>query len=823
MPDATDDARVLHVDDDTDLAAVTSRHLELESDRLSVVTVDAPETALERIRTEQFDCVVSDYQMPGMDGLALLEAVRAEYPDLPFVLYTGKGSEEVASDAIAAGVTDYLQKGTGLDHYAVLANRVENAIAAARAEDRAARQERISGLVRGINRRLVEADSVRAVDRTVCEAFAESDSYRFAWIGEPDPETGEIRPRTSAGDAETYLDEVTVPYVEDADPAEQGPAGRAVQTGELRHAATVPADQTCEEWRAIAERHGFESVVFVPLSATDGRHDVLGVYADTVHATGETEREVLAELGDTVSRARAAAETRSRLECRESELATRTRAIEAAPVGVTIADATEPGEPIVYANDRFCELTGYDESSVRGRDWRFLDGPATDPETSEHVRTAVETCEPVSVRIRQHCADGDVFWSRFDAAPVRDDDGRHTHWVGFHRDVSEVVERERTLEGLHGATRELVDAESKTEVARLTVDAVRDTLDYPNNVVRLLDGDANELRPVAISAGAETILGERPSYPVGEGTAGRAFADGETLVLDNVQTVEDGYDRKDARASMYVPIGDHGTLSIGDTKAGVFDESDVHLAEIFAANAEAALDRVEQAQTRKRQNERLEAFTSVVSHDLRNPLSVLVGSLPLAEETGEADHFERCYRALDRMERLIDDLLRLAREGETVDAPAPVSLPDVARDAWATVDTGGAELRVETDATVLADESRLRQLVENLVRNSVEHGPRNPDARDRYGALQHGDETVTVTVGDLPEESGFFVADDGSGIPDDRRDRVFESGFSTSPDGTGFGLAIVSEIASAHGWTTAVTESDTAGARVEIRDVDRPD
>ncbi|WP_232343140.1 hybrid sensor histidine kinase/response regulator [Halosimplex litoreum] len=664
------DVRVLHVDDDEDLAAVASDYLELESDRLSVATVSDPERALDRIGSESFDCVVSDYQMPGMCGFQLLEAVRAEYPDLPFVLFTGKGSEEVASEAVSAGVTDYLQKEAGTEQYAVLANRIENAVAAARAERRAERQERITALVRDINRRLVEAETVAAVDRAVCEAFADSETYRFAWIGEPDPETGEIVTRAAAGGADEYLAEVTVRH--DDTPRGRGPAGRAARSGEVQYAASVSDDETLDAWRTVAERHGVESVVTVPLSAEAGLHDVLAVYADTADAASETERAVLAELGDTVGEAQAAAETR------------------------------------------------------------------------------------------------------------------------------------RRLEGLHAVTRELVDAETKSEVARLTVDAVRDTLGYPNNLVRLLDEDADRLRPVAISEGAAVMLGDRPAYPVGEGTAGRAFADGETLVVDDVQAVDDGYDRKDARASMYVPIGEYGTLSIGDSAAGAFDDSDVSLAEIFAANAEAALDRVEQAQTRKRQNERLSAFTSVVSHDLRNPLSVLVGSLPLAEETGEDEHFQRCYRALDRMERLIDDLLRLAREGETVDAPAPVDLATIARDAWDTVDTAGAALSVETDATVVADGSRLRQLVENLVRNSVEHG---------------GD-AVTVTVGDRSDGDGFFVADDGPGIDEDDRERVFESGFSTSPAGTGFGLAIVAEIASAHGWSVSVTDSDAGGARFEVHGVD---
>jgi hypothetical protein len=176
----------------------------------------------------------------------------------------------------------------------VLANRVENAVAAARAEERAARQERITALVRDINRRLVEADTVGEIDRAVCEAFADSETYRFAWIGEPDAESGEVVPRASAGGADEYLDGATVRH--DDAPCGRGPAGRAARAGDVRYAASVPDDETPDAWWTAVERHGVESAVAVPLSADAGLHDVLVVYAGTTDATSETERAVLAEI-----------------------------------------------------------------------------------------------------------------------------------------------------------------------------------------------------------------------------------------------------------------------------------------------------------------------------------------------------------------------------------------------------------------------------------------------------------------------------------------------------------------------------------------------
>ena len=119
--------RVLHVDDDPDFGALATVALEREDEAFEVTTAASADEGLAKLEAGTFECVVSDYQMPGTDGLEFLRRVRESYPDLPFVLFTGRGSEEVASEAISAGVTDYLQKG-GPERYTVLANRVENAV-----------------------------------------------------------------------------------------------------------------------------------------------------------------------------------------------------------------------------------------------------------------------------------------------------------------------------------------------------------------------------------------------------------------------------------------------------------------------------------------------------------------------------------------------------------------------------------------------------------------------------------------------------------------------------------------------------------------------
>lgn len=154
------------------------------------------------------------------------------------------------------------------------------------------------------------------------------------------------------------------------------------------------------------------------------------------------------------------------------------------------------------------------------------------------------------------------------------------------------------------------------------------------------------------------------------------------------------------------------------------------------------------------------------------------------------------------METLIDDLLTLARAGDTIGDITAVDLTELVESCWQNVETDSAELLIEAGSTVNADRRRLQQLLENLLANSVEHG---------------GDD-ITVTVGTL--SNGFYVEDDGTGIPKNERENVFKAGYSSSEEGTGFGLLIVEETAQAHSWNISVTEGSDGGARFEITDVE---
>ena len=265
----------------------------------------------------------------------------------------------------------------------------------------------------------------------------------------------------------------------------------------------------------------------------------------------------------------------------------------------------------------------------------------------------------------------------------------------------------------------------------------------------------------------------------------------------------------------------------------------------------------------REQNRRLEKFTRVAAHDLRNPLNAIDGYTKLARETGDVSHLADVDGATDRIEALVDDLLTLGHEGRVVEETAPVSLAATAERAWTEVDTEGATLETVDDERILADKGRLGRLLENLFANAVEHGSTSPPSQTREvagsdasepsvadapedsvehsstssrpeaddagsdasepsvadapeDAVSDADEGVTVRVGSSTD--GFFVADDGPGILPEERAEVFEYGYSTH-GGTGLGLPVVRSIAVAHGWEVSIAERTDGGARIEFAGV----
>lgn len=832
--------RILHVEDDAAFSDLTAQYLEAELGNVEIETTTSAEEGLDLLDADAFDCVISDFDLPGMDGLSLLETVRERDETMPFILFTGQGSEEVASDAISAGVTDYLQKGTGTERYEILANQIVNAVEKTRATKRAqrlqARFESLSAAFPDVGFYIDEAG--RYVDVLAGEKSQLLYDDPEALLGERfhdilDPEVADTFQETvEAAIAEEAVQ--TIEYELDVQAGTRWFEGRVAPIDPSiddepaviwvarditdRKRRENELEQTRERYETIL-RYVSDYVLIVDGSgdisyASPSVERVMGYSADEI--VGESAFSFVYEEDETIA-TEAFAEL---IEDPDAEITVEYRSVDAdgeprwievrggnffdqpliEGILVTVRDISDRKAPKqeleatkrrldlalegadagiwewdletdeLYWSDELLDMLGLSPSAFTGDIGFFEDRlhPDDANRVAQTIEEAIAADRTYRTEQRIRHADGHYVWIEVRGLVVDQDDNRTMLGIGI--DVTDRKRRERELE----RHRSLVQAAGD---GMYTLDE-EGHFTFVNDALTTLSGYE-----------AEELLGESATTLISE----EDYERGNQLIRSLLRsdrtsgTFEMDLHTKDGQV---IPCSTHVALLMDD---GEFRGS--------AGVARDITDRKRRERQLQRQNERLDEFARVVSHDLRNPLSVATGRLELAMEEVDSEHLEDVEAGLERMEELINDLLTLAQAGEDVSDPELVDLGAFAEECWQHIDAEEATLTVTTDATIVADASRLRSLLENLMHNAV----------------SHGGEDVTVTVGPLPD--GFFVEDDGAGIPPANRDRLFESGFTTRDGGTGEGLSIVHNIVTAHGWHIDVTDSTAGGARFELSGV----
>ena len=731
--------RLLHVDDSLDFAEMATTFLEQENDRFDTEAVASATDGLARLADSSFDCVISDYDMPTQDGIEFLKSVREEWPDLPFILFTGKGSEKVASKAISAGVTDYLQKSSGTEQYELLAHRITNAVEQSQAQRRVQEkqqrvhkeQQRLRTLFDRLSQPTVEVqyENDEPIVTQVNSAFEDVFGYESESI---------------VGDS---LDTHIVPddRIDEAEAINQ----------HVRAGGRLKSREVLRETADGLRQFLLQNAVY----SDDDRVGGFAIYTDI---TDRREREEMLE--------------RNRSLLRHTE--------QLATVGGWEADI-KTGEVSwtqgTYAIHDLDPAGEFEPSIETALEFYHPDDQAT-------IQQAVEKCctqgKAYEVDVRLATAEDEEKWVRITGEAVYDDDGD---------DITKI----------RGAVCDITDIQlKKQELAELKQQYQTLGDNFPDGAVYLINENFEYIRARGealerADLSPADIEGHTPHEVFPDELADEACKHYEQAFNGNTTAVEQEYRGEHYRVRV-TPVDNNG------------DETEITR---VMAVAQDITQYVENRRELQRQNEQLDEFASVVSHDLRNPLTVAEGNLELLHEDCESDRIERIDSALTRMDELIEDLLTLARANEQIGSVESVNLAELSQNCWQNVETTNATIHFDISATqtvtAKADANRLAQVFENLMRNAIEH------ARDRD---QDEDEDVTITVGELAD--GFYLADDGSGIPEDERDDVFEAGYTTSKRGTGFGLSIVKQVVEAHGWEISITESTEGGARFEVTDVD---
>ncbi|WP_135662159.1 ATP-binding protein [Halorhabdus rudnickae] len=897
--------RVLHIDDDPEFVDLVSTMLERESDRLAVVTANDASEAIDRLEDDTVDCIVSDYEMPSRTGLELLEDVRETHPDLPFILYTGRGSEAVASEAISAGVTDYLEKTGGSEQYTVLCNRIENAVEQHRASERAETLERIREVVRDVNQALVRSNRRSELETQVCEIITNEGPYEFAWIGKPDSEVESIEPQACEGAGDDSLESISL----DDSLTARGPTARAFEEGELIVTQSIADDGAFDPWGETALERGFRSSAAVPLSFEDEQYGVLTVYSSEREPFDDTEKDLLGELGGDIGHAlhRIEQERRYRRLFEESVNA----------IAVHELRTDEDGQPIDYVfldvNEAFENTTGLEREEVLGE--RVTDVlPDLDPVFIERYGRVVLADEPVQFDHYTESLDAHYAISAFPLGADR--------FVTTFNDITTLVERDRELaetntllsallENLpfgvlvENPDREIMAANPAfCEIFDFSVgceelvgedcaDAaadISDDLQHPQRFIERIEELLANREPTLDEhiemADGRTLSRSYVPFSMPDGVGDLWLYQDVTAHVDRERELQRTNDRLET-------VRDQLELALETTNAYTFDwrpeDNEIQryptFADVFgidSATVEPVFDayfeivpsdhceRVKQTiqaaieartsydlsypvcpgderiwvreqadvltedgsvrvvgtvtdvtdlkeyeQRLERQNERLDEFAELISHDLRNPLNVAFGRAELLADDCESDHTQPLLEALERMEAIVGNTLTLARQGDTVGAVKPVPIESIVEECMEMIDAEPATVEVTDGFRIRGDPDRVRHVFENLLSNAVDHAT-SAGGEEKSSTT---DETVTVRI-DRLDDRGFYVADDGPGVPNDQREDIFEPGYTTTTEGTGLGLTIVERIAEAHGWDIAVTESRDGGARFEFTGVD---
>ncbi|WP_306054459.1 ATP-binding protein [Natronococcus wangiae] len=649
-------------------------------------------------------------------------------------------------------------------------------------------QQSVNEVIGEVTRTLIPTITKNEVRQRVCEQFAASELYSFAWIGRYNPEKTEVIPTASAGIAENTLDGVTITE----EPLRAELTNEAVRTREITVGQNLVDDPPCEDWRNHALKRDYQTCAVIPLVYEETLYGALHLATDRPQGFGAAEREALAELGVTIAYAFENAESPADTDNTEREKAeaemTRVPAeseqerrlyetlISSTP---DLVYAFDLDYRFIFANDALLEMWGQSfEESVGNT---LLENGYEQWHAEMHEREidrVVETKEPIRGEVAfEHAELGRRIYD-YIFAPVLNDEGEVEAIAGTTRDITERKEAEEALQESKERFRALVAASS--------------------DVVYRMNPDWSEMHHLE---GKEFIADTHAStsdwldkyiHPDDQERVKEAINEAirtkSTFELEHqVQQVDGSLGWTFSRA---VPMLDED----GDIVEWIGMASDITERKEYERE-------LEQANTQlKRSNAELKRFAHAASHDLQEPLRMVSSYLQLLEnrygddlDADATEYIEFAVDGADRMREMVDALLEYSRvntreeDFETIDCET--ILEEAMENLQMAIDESDATITSDELPTVSGDERQLIQLFQNLLDNAITYA---------------GDDSPTVHVSAERRhgEWTFSVRDDGIGIDPEKTDGIFEV-FNRlhTPDeygGTGIGLAICERIVMTH-------------------------
>jgi len=357
---------VLYVDDETALLEITKLFLERFGD-FSVDTAESAREALGKLKTREYDAVVSDYQMPEMDGIAFLKELRKQYPALPFIIFTGRGREEIVIEAFESGADFYLQKGGApKPQFAELARKITTIVGGRKSAARVVVLNRLYSVLSATNRAIIHRRNVKELMDEICRIAIDIGGFRMVWAGRLNPETRIIEPFSECGFIEGYLDRNTV-SVENSDGG-SGPTGTAYREGRYTISNDLATDPRMAPWKEDALERGYRSIASFPYAMGTKYSGTLTLYAAEPGFFDDQILRLLDEMTGDITFALKSLEDEEQREIAEEDLRRNEEKYRNIfDIAPNLIVSVDRAGIVLDCNRQVTEVLGYDRKELTGR------------------------------------------------------------------------------------------------------------------------------------------------------------------------------------------------------------------------------------------------------------------------------------------------------------------------------------------------------------------------------------------------------------------------------------------------------------------------